>query len=118
MSQFNNTQKKVVYGFDLEWNRDDQIIRMITLSFPGKQVKLCNLSIASVFSASQFPEQLRHLLQSRHLIPTGCMVGGDCTRMLSYEVQMPQYIELRGLVLCESSDIQCTSLQHLYEYYL
>lgn len=118
MAKFSNPAKKVVYGFDTEWNRDDQIIRMIIISFPGEQIKLCNLSIAGIFSASQFPKQLRHLLQSRHLIPTGRLVGGDCSRMLSYEVRMTQYIELRGLALKQCPDIPCTSLQYLSEHYL
>ena len=58
MSKFSDTNSNVIYGFDLEWNREDQIVRILILSFPGEQVKVCNLSMANVFSPSQFPKQL------------------------------------------------------------
>ena len=49
------------------------------------------------FDESKFPEQVKILLERKHLVPTGVNVGGDCGRMRTFGVKLTRWYDLKQM---------------------
>ena len=79
------------YGLDTENNRDtSHITWVLSLSFPApieSRVAVLHLSTMGIFSAKDFPEHLKTLLELPSLVPVAVNVGHDTTRLNALGVE-------------------------------
>ena len=88
-----STAGPILYGLDTENNDDEtyDITRVISITFTkdvSPRVAVFHLSAMGVFDASNFPENLKEVLELKNLIPVAVQVGYDWARLSNLGIQI------------------------------